>query len=470
MYPLSEIATIEKPAWTVMIGPRWALSDTFGFNAVVNSDVARAHLAHGLLNADDMLTLRRHWLKWGLDVAFLSRAWDNAFVSYLSGEVSRGHLAVALIPVQLAHFGAASRLRSLHGAPADRSLQQGGGAQPPRGPLLRGPAAVKAGLADPRFARARQAAASTFADGEIGRMNLYERFEQSILLAIPSDLLTNEARVELQDLLESKIVYRTMGAMQSLYNSRCGVVASGLALLRTDYFGDLSNARLVEGLSKLDKALETAALARVASEMRLAAEHLADAVHLLGVRPFKWLLSPRLLTTVSEGKKSGAAPGGEAAAPARVKSASPPVPALAQSDANKTPKRAPKSEDRPKLEKIASDPTVAAAIEKAWKDSKPNAKENKSKQEKGFWVTKDKKTGALSVVQFPDNGTNDGLTPGSPPNETGKDTVAFFHTHPNIGDGYVSEPSDADENFAKSKGIPGIIKSHDGMYYFGPDK
>jgi len=128
---------------------------------------------------------------------------------------------------------------------------------------------------------------------------------------------------------------------------------------------------------------------------------------------------------------------------------------------------APKSEKRPDLEKIANDPVVSAEIDKAWTASNPNGPG--AKKEKGFWVSKDDKTGALSVTPFPDNGTNDSLTPGSPPSEPGKKVVGFFHTHPNTtGEGYKQEPSSADEAFAKSVGVPGLIRSHDGMYYYGP--
>jgi hypothetical protein len=128
---------------------------------------------------------------------------------------------------------------------------------------------------------------------------------------------------------------------------------------------------------------------------------------------------------------------------------------------------APKSAKRPDLEKIANDPVVSAEIDKAWAASNPNGPG--AKQEKGFWISKDEKTGALSVTPFPDNGTNDSLTPGSPPNEKGKKVVGFFHTHPNTdGEGYKQGPSKEDEDFAKAVGVPGLIKSHDGMYYYGP--
>jgi len=131
------------------------------------------------------------------------------------------------------------------------------------------------------------------------------------------------------------------------------------------------------------------------------------------------------------------------------------------------PMTAPRSEKRPDLEAIANDPEVAKAINEAWNNSNPNGPGKK--QEKGFWVLKDDKTGELSVQQFPDNGTNDSLQPGPVPNVAGKKAVAFFHSHPNTdSEGYISDPSDADQNFAKSTGVPGIIRSHDGMYYFGP--
>ena len=130
------------------------------------------------------------------------------------------------------------------------------------------------------------------------------------------------------------------------------------------------------------------------------------------------------------------------------------------------PARAPDSASIPQLEAIAKDPVVAAAIEKAWNNSNPNTPGGK--QEQGFWVMRDDKTGALSTVNFPSNGTRDSLTPGAVPAIEGKTAVAFFHTHPNTAaEGYKSGPSPADQNFADANGIPGIIRSHDGMYYFG---
>jgi hypothetical protein len=131
------------------------------------------------------------------------------------------------------------------------------------------------------------------------------------------------------------------------------------------------------------------------------------------------------------------------------------------------PARAPESPDLPAVEAIAKDPVVTKAIEDAWVASKPDTPGQK--KEHGFWVLKDDKTGALSTVAFPSNGTNDSLTPGAKPSQSGKTVVAFFHTHPNTTDeGYVNGPSPADKRFAKDQGVPGIIRAHNGMHYFNP--
>lgn len=130
--------------------------------------------------------------------------------------------------------------------------------------------------------------------------------------------------------------------------------------------------------------------------------------------------------------------------------------------------RAPDSANIPSVEAIANDPVVAAAIEKSWNASNPNTPG--AKQEQGFWVMRDDKTGALSTVNFPSNGTRDSLTPGAVPSIEGKTAVAFFHTHPNTtAEGYTNGPSPADQNFADARGIPGIIQSHNGLYYFNPN-
>ena len=123
----------------------------------------------------------------------------------------------------------------------------------------------------------------------------------------------------------------------------------------------------------------------------------------------------------------------------------------------------------PSLEAVANDPAVRSAINASWDASNPNTPG--AKQETGFWVVRDDKTGQLSTVAFPSNGTRDSLTPGPVPSAPGQTVVAFFHTHPNTtSEGYISGPSPADLNFARATGLPGIIRSHDGMYFFNPPK
>jgi hypothetical protein len=146
-----------------------------------------------------------------------------------------------------------------------------------------------------------------------------------------------------------------------------------------------------------------------------------------------------------------------------------PVAAPAAGSDTRITTRAPDSANIPALETMASNPVVAAAIDKAWINSNPNGPG--AKQEQGFWVLRDDKTGEYSIVNFPSNGTRDSLTPGAVPKVEGKSVAAFFHTHPNTAaEGYRNGPSDADQKFADAKGIPGIIQSHVGLYFFNPAK
>jgi hypothetical protein len=164
------------------------------------------------------------------------------------------------------------------------------------------------------------------------------------------------------------------------------------------------------------------------------------------------------------GNKTAPAPARPAPTTAAPTAPTQATPAAPTSDTRIT-ARAPDSANLPSVEAIAKDPVVAAAIEKAWNASNPNTPG--SKQEQGFWVMRDDKTGALSTVNFPSNGTRDSLTPGAVPAIEGKTAVAFFHTHPNTAaEGYTNGPSTADQKFADRIGIPGIIQSHNGMYYF----
>ena len=129
--------------------------------------------------------------------------------------------------------------------------------------------------------------------------------------------------------------------------------------------------------------------------------------------------------------------------------------------------RAAGSADHSDLEAIASDPTVAAEIEAAWNASNPHGA-GVDKKEHGFWILQDQSTGEYSFQHCPTaTATRSSIDFVAVPNEAGKDVVGFFHTHPNTAtEGYTSGPSPADVNINTVTGVPGIIRSHDGMYYF----
>lgn len=127
------------------------------------------------------------------------------------------------------------------------------------------------------------------------------------------------------------------------------------------------------------------------------------------------------------------------------------------------------SENRPELERLANDPSIRPEIDRAWRGSNPYGTAAE-KNERGFWILKNENTG-LTVQQFPSNGDRDSLIPGPKPGNA----IAFFHTHPNTGtgiggDGYLLGPSPDDLAFSQRRdvNIPGIIRSHNGLYFFGP--
>ena len=128
------------------------------------------------------------------------------------------------------------------------------------------------------------------------------------------------------------------------------------------------------------------------------------------------------------------------------------------------------SENRPELALIANDPVVKTAIDTAWADSNPHIPGHKL--ENGFWILRANDSGTFSVRQFPPNtATNSSIAPGIKPNVLGHTTVAFFHTHPNTADeGFTSGPSHSDIQFAHKPiiNVPGILRAHDGLHFFGP--
>jgi hypothetical protein len=131
---------------------------------------------------------------------------------------------------------------------------------------------------------------------------------------------------------------------------------------------------------------------------------------------------------------------------------------------------APHQRSRPdidQLQRIINDPTIRAQMQEAWAASNPNGPD---RQEHGFWITQDPKTGQLSTLPFgtlPFDSTelrDRRMNPGAIP----ANAIAFFHTHPSPPDIGAPGPSPLDLTFASNNGLAGIIGSHRGIYYYGP--
>ncbi|MEA2876065.1 MAG: hypothetical protein QOF14_1261 [Hyphomicrobiales bacterium] len=116
--------------------------------------------------------------------------------------------------------------------------------------------------------------------------------------------------------------------------------------------------------------------------------------------------------------------------------------------------------DQSQLEAIANHPSIRSRIDEAWGASNPSGP---SPREHGFWISRNENTGELFTRPFTNPGSAARITPGPTPG----DAIAFFHTHPNL-QGYGAGPSIGDRAFAADVGLPGVLQSHNGIYYFGP--
>jgi hypothetical protein len=117
--------------------------------------------------------------------------------------------------------------------------------------------------------------------------------------------------------------------------------------------------------------------------------------------------------------------------------------------------------DLPQLEAIANDPTIRSRIDEAWNASNSRGT---APQEHGFWISRNEVTGQIFTRSFTSPGMAASIAPGPTPD----DAIAFFHTHPNPVPDFEPGPSSADERLAANRDLPGLIRSHTGMYYFGP--
>lgn len=90
---------------------------------------------------------------------------------------------------------------------------------------------------------------------------------------------------------------------------------------------------------------------------------------------------------------------------------------------------------------LLNDPAVRVALRKAWEDSQPGPTGG---HEEGGFILRDS-AGNLRIERWPRGQQNAIVVPPHPNcRMNGRDIVATFHTHPNIGSDYFQEPCETD--------------------------
>jgi hypothetical protein len=122
---------------------------------------------------------------------------------------------------------------------------------------------------------------------------------------------------------------------------------------------------------------------------------------------------------------------------------------------------------------VLSDPTVRATLIRAWEDSQPG---DAGAHEEGGFILQDP-LGNLSTRSWPKGAQNTITVPAHPNCRIGeKDIIASFHTHPNIGDEYLQEPSETDKRAVRDDpDLKGglyegeFVISHEKVYLIAPN-
>jgi hypothetical protein len=123
---------------------------------------------------------------------------------------------------------------------------------------------------------------------------------------------------------------------------------------------------------------------------------------------------------------------------------------------NRRPTRAPTV-----FELLALD-EIVRAIEGAWAQSWPT--DPVHQHEEGGWIYMGVDSGRVTFRYKLPPGTTAEIDLNSPPLFAGYAVVATFHTHPNPdGPG----PSTADLANQTTRGVPGIIRAHNGLHLYG---
>lgn len=148
-----------------------------------------------------------------------------------------------------------------------------------------------------------------------------------------------------------------------------------------------------------------------------------------------------------------------------------------QSAANIVRGNNPYERDRPELERIVRDPTIAKAMDDYYARSL-YARDEDYKGELGFYVMEDS-SGRLSVQPYPiKRAWIDQEGPHTVPGEIpwkdraanflfNRKPISIFHPHPHGGRGWDTGPSPSDAEFAHDGQISGIVKAPDGLHLYG---
>lgn len=96
---------------------------------------------------------------------------------------------------------------------------------------------------------------------------------------------------------------------------------------------------------------------------------------------------------------------------------------------------------------ILNDDLVKALLKQAWADSQPGSI---TAHEEGGFILRDS-SGVLFISRWPRGSQNEILVPQHSGCRIGGDEiVASFHTHPNIGNDYLQEPSETDKRAVRN--------------------
>ncbi len=117
----------------------------------------------------------------------------------------------------------------------------------------------------------------------------------------------------------------------------------------------------------------------------------------------------------------------------------------------------------PTFAELVGNPTVAAALAAAWGASSVGVNPPVGAQhEEGGWVYLNLITNALSVTRQA-AGAGAAINLAAPPVQADSVVVAKFHTHPNLGPGWLAAPSPADTAVDAVHGVPDIVVGTPGV-------